>query len=77
MPPEEHVHVAYNKGFDAGYKAAMSEMRANYDNWRRSTQNANALTTSIGSIADLAVRQVIYGNPTGTAPHEIDKEKKA
>lgn len=71
------VNTEYQKGFTAGHKAAMDEIFSNYDSWLRANQDASTLTTSIGSIADLAVRQVIYGNALGTAPHETEQKEKA
>lgn len=71
------VNTDYQKGFAAGHKAAMDTIRSNYDSWKRENMNRDVLTTSMGSLADLAVRQVIYSDPLGRPPHETEPKEKA
>jgi hypothetical protein len=69
------VNTTYVNGYDAGYKARSDELRAEYDAWRRARQRAN-MTGTTYELQDIAVRQVIYGNETGTPPHETEQEKE-
>lgn len=66
----------YEKGFADGVEHHAKEIRANYDSWMRARERHN-MTGTVYQLQELAVRQVIYGNETGTPPHETHEKEKA
>ena len=62
-------NTTWVNGYEAGYKTAKVEMSSNYDAWKRARERAG-MTGTVYELQDLAVRQVIYGNETGTRNDE-------
>ena len=65
----------YKDGFDFGYKTCQDDMAANYDAWRRARER-HGMTGTAYELQDIAVRQVLYGNETGTPPHGTENKPK-
>lgn len=64
----------WDTAFKAGQEDHRKKMLANYDSWRRG-MDAAGNKGNIFDIADLAVRQVLHGTPTGQ-PHETKPKKE-
>lgn len=64
----------YDIGYEAGVRSERQHMRANYDAWKRACE-ARGIQGQLMAIADLAVRQVIYGNELGTPPDETEPQE--
>ena len=68
-------NTTWVNGYEAGFQAGKDEISSNYDKWKRACE-ARGISGQILSIADLAVRQVIYGNETGTRNDETQTTEK-
>ena len=66
----------YGKAFLDGRDDHKREIQANFDKWKRAME-AQGNTGSIFDIAQLAIRQVLYGNQTGSPPDATPPKKEA
>ena len=66
----------YGKAFLDGRDDHKREMQANYDSWVRAME-AEGNVGNIFQIARVAIRQVIYGNQTGSPPDATPPKKEA